>query len=118
MRSAEDIAFEKVTDSLAEIKDICQTINLGVAACQRDIEDIKIAKKASAERVSEKLDKVIVGMSNLSLVLKDLTAPGILTGYKVMHPELIDTTPQEIYEELKAAADEIQGEIDQRCKAF
>lgn len=118
MKSAEDIALEKITDSLAEIKDVCQNISLGLAFCQREIDEIKKAKKASAERVSDKLDKMIMGMSNLGFLLKDLTAPGVITGFKVTHPGLMDTTPKEIYEELTAVANEIQGEVDQRCKAF
>lgn len=118
MRSAEDIAFEKITDSLAEIKDVCQNISIGLAFCQREIDEIKKAKKASAERVSAKLDQMIIGMSNLGLLLKGLTAPGIITSFKVTHPGIIDTTPKEMYAELTEAANEVGGEIDQRCKAF
>ena len=118
MRSAEDIAFEKITDSLAELKEICQSISLGLAFCQREIDEIKQSKKVSAERVSDKLDKMIMWMSNLSFVLKSLTASDLITGYKVTHPGLIDTTPKEMYEELTAVANEIHGDIEQRCKAF
>lgn len=118
MRSVEEIALEKIEEDLGEIKSHCQNISLGIEFIKREIDSLRAEKRVSAERVSDKLDKMIVSIANLSYVLKELTAPGILAGYKVRHPELIDTTPQEIYDDLTKAAQEIEGEVNNRCAAF
>lgn len=118
MRSVEEIALEKIEEDLGEIKSHCQNISLGIEFIKREIDSLRSEKRVSAERVSDKLDKMIVSIANLSYVLKELTAPGILAGYKVRHPELIDTTPQEIYDDLTKAAQEIEGEVNSRCAAF
>jgi hypothetical protein len=118
VRSAEEIAIEKIGEDLGEIKGHCQNLYLGMEFIKREIDSLRAEKRVSAERVSDKLDKMLVSMSNLSYVMKELTAPGVLAGYKVRHPELIDTAPQEIYDDLAKAAQEIEGDVNSRCDAF
>ena len=118
MQQNKDVACSHIADDLAEIKDYCKKILGGVESIQRDVQRLKDDRHAYSERIASSISHVMARMSNISYVINELTAPGILDNYKIRHPEYIDTEPQEIYEELKACAAEIQGEVNERCVAF
>lgn len=118
MRTLEETAIEEMTRSLGEIKGFCQSIYLGIESVLKELDSLKGERRISSDRICDRLDKILIGVSNLSMGLKEITAPGILAGYKVKHPEIIDTTPLPLYEELTSAAQEIQGDIAQRCAKF
>ena len=66
MGSVNDTYLSKIIDSINEIKDICQDINLGLNFCRQEIDAIKNSKKVCTKGIRDKLDKMIVSMSNLN----------------------------------------------------
>lgn len=107
-----------ISDRLKEMTESLREMNAGLQAVRRDIAEATAGRKLPVERINDKLEKLIIGMSNLDLTVKGFTAPGVLAGYKVRHPEQIDTEPIDIYDEVSIDALDIQRDVDARCEAF
>lgn len=118
MQGVPEKAPKEIAESLGDIKNTLQSLCLGMEEIRRDLEVLKNSKGVSAERVSAKLDRMLMGLSRLTKDIKDITPPGIIATHEVKHPADMDTAPQEMFDELTKAASEIQGEIEERCAAF
>ena len=118
MPKCSDKAVQEITASLDEIRGLLCGVTLNTESIKKDVEEIKQSRKASVERVNEKLGRMLRSLSALDFLVKGLTTPNLFDTFHVRHPEHIDTTPQDMYDELTAAAQEIQGEVDARCEAF
>lgn len=108
----------EIEETLGDIKNSLQNLCLGLDGVRRDIADLKHSKNLSAERICDRLDRMRISLSNLSLDMESITPPGIISAHEVKHPEQIDATPLELKDDITKAAEEMQGELEERCKAF
>ena len=111
-------SFPEIEESLASIKNSLQNLCLGLEGVRRDVDELKTSRILSAERVCDRLDRMRITLSNLSMEMEGITPPGIISAHEVKHPEQVDTTPLEMKDDLEKAAQEMQGELESRCRAF
>lgn len=107
-----------ISDRLKEMTESLREMNASLQDVRRDLAGVTAGGKFPVARINDKLETLIVGMSNLDLIVKEFSAPGVLAGYKVRHPDKIDTEPIDLYDEVSIDALDIQRDVDARCEAF
>lgn len=110
--------MERLESMLGEIKTTLQTTCLGIEEIRREIEVLKNEKRIQATLLLSKLDNISRNVIKVGYVMKDMTVPEIMTAYEVRHPEIFDTTPIDMTEDLMQVVQEIQGEVAEKCEAF
>ena len=106
----------EITDSLNEIKEYCNRLCSKTEAIQHDVESLKKERRMSAERISDKLDGILIDLRGMIFILQNLTAPDVLCGFKIRHPEIIDTTPVDVGDEVTSIANDIEKDVDKKCE--